>query len=213
MRREVPEHVDVGLDQAEVDPHRVDEQDLAQLAAARSARGSLHRRRVAVGVVAHQHQAGCSAAASTIAAASRGRVGERLLDQHVLAGLAAPPARAARGCAPAWRSPPRRRRRGEHVVERRRRRRPWTAARRPCGPGPRRGRRPRPGPSRQSHGSCGPGWAPSSPRRSRRPDTVRPIGKILSIIVPPTRESTAPTQTLAVRMCEICWTSNESGRR
>ena len=31
MRRQVPEHVDVGLDQAEVDPDRVDVEDVAEL--------------------------------------------------------------------------------------------------------------------------------------------------------------------------------------
>ena len=30
VRREVPEHVDVGLDEAEVDAHRVDEEDVAE---------------------------------------------------------------------------------------------------------------------------------------------------------------------------------------
>ena len=32
VRSEVPQHVDVGLHQAEVDPHRVDELDVADLA-------------------------------------------------------------------------------------------------------------------------------------------------------------------------------------
>ena len=36
VRREVPEHVHVGLDEAEVDPHRVDEQDLARARRPRS---------------------------------------------------------------------------------------------------------------------------------------------------------------------------------
>ena len=40
VRREVPEHVDVGLHQAEVDPHRVDELDVAELARCARAPGS-----------------------------------------------------------------------------------------------------------------------------------------------------------------------------
>ena len=37
VRGQVPEDVDVGLDQAEVDPDRVDEQDVAERAVVRSA--------------------------------------------------------------------------------------------------------------------------------------------------------------------------------
>ena len=40
VRGQVPEDVDVGLDQPEVDAHRVDEEDLAERALARPARGS-----------------------------------------------------------------------------------------------------------------------------------------------------------------------------
>ena len=43
VRREVPEHVDVGLHQPEVDAHRVDVLDVAELAAIGRARGSAAR--------------------------------------------------------------------------------------------------------------------------------------------------------------------------
>ena len=57
MRGKVPEDVDVGLHQPEVDAHRVDEQDLAQHTVGYQLRDALHGRRVAVGVVAHQDEA------------------------------------------------------------------------------------------------------------------------------------------------------------
>ncbi len=84
MRAEVPQHVDVGLHQPEVDPHRVDVLDVAELAAQHQLADLEHRRRVAVGVVAHQHQAPLVGRGhELLALGQRGR--QRLLDQHVLA--------------------------------------------------------------------------------------------------------------------------------
>ena len=83
--REVPDHVDVGLHQAEVDADRVDELDVAELAADHQLADLLHGGRVAVGVVAHQHQPALLGQVHH-RAAPRHAVGQRLLDQHVLAG-------------------------------------------------------------------------------------------------------------------------------
>ena len=69
----------------EVDPHRVDVVQLAELAGVQHLADALHRRRVAVGVVAHQRQAALARPRRPAARPPR-RGGERLLHQHVLAG-------------------------------------------------------------------------------------------------------------------------------
>ena len=128
-----------------------------------------HRRRVAVGVVGHQHQPGSSRPASTISPAASARVGQRLLHQHVLARRAAPPARSAGGCAPASRWRPRRRRRGR--APRRGTPRTSTPLRPPttaAGPLDVQVADGDQVPVRRCRGSCGPGSGPSSPR-PRRP--------------------------------------------
>ncbi len=58
VRGEVPENIDVGLHKSEVDPDRVNELDFADLPAADELPDPLHRWGVAVGVIAHEHQAG-----------------------------------------------------------------------------------------------------------------------------------------------------------
>ena len=57
VRGEVPEDVDVGLHQPQVDPDGVDEEDLADQAVGDHLGDPLHGRGVAVRVVAHQDQA------------------------------------------------------------------------------------------------------------------------------------------------------------
>ena len=58
VRGQVPQHVDVALHQAQVDAHRVEVLQVAELAAAdQAARSSCDRLGVAVGVVEHQHPA------------------------------------------------------------------------------------------------------------------------------------------------------------
>ena len=84
--RQIPEHVDVALEQPQVDAHRVEVVELAELARRRSARGSCGPRR-------------CRRTCGPPSAPARGarplrpaarpapRRRERLLDQDVLAGL------------------------------------------------------------------------------------------------------------------------------
>src|SRR5690348_14824113 len=57
VRREVPHHVDVALDQAQVDAYRVDVVQLTQLAGVDQLADAGDRRGVAVRVVTHEHQA------------------------------------------------------------------------------------------------------------------------------------------------------------
>ncbi len=167
--REVPEHVDVGLHQPEVDPHRVDEQDVAELAVVRRARGSCSTAgRVAVGVVGHQDQAAARAAAVDHLAAALDPCRRAASRPARACRRAAPRARCPGGCGPGSRWRPRRRRRGRaprssdavhstvaaaaHDLRARSTSRSHTATR------------------SQSAlpGSCGPGWVPSSPP-PRRP--------------------------------------------
>ena len=89
VRGQVPQHVDVGLDQTEVDPHRIDEEDVAEVPLLDHAGDVLHRRRVAVGVVAHQDAALLGGDGEhLLGVTDAGR--DRLLDQHVLAGAQGP---------------------------------------------------------------------------------------------------------------------------
>ena len=108
VRGEVPQHVDVGLDEAEVDAHGVEVLDVADVAAVDELADVLHGRRVAVRVVAHQHEAGIVGGLDELAPLGDRRR-ERLLDEHVLAG--GERGQSDRRCAspPAWRSPPHRR--------------------------------------------------------------------------------------------------------
>jgi hypothetical protein len=56
VRGEVPEHVHIRLHQPQVDPDRVDEQDLAEVPVGDELSYLEHGRCVAVGVIGHQHQ-------------------------------------------------------------------------------------------------------------------------------------------------------------
>jgi hypothetical protein len=86
VRGEVPEHVDVPLHQPEVDPHRVEVVQVAEDAAVHQLADLGDRRRVAERVVAHEHQApGGRGVDQRLPLVERAR--ERLLHQHVLAGL------------------------------------------------------------------------------------------------------------------------------
>src|SRR4029453_1122777 len=101
---QVPEDVDVRLDEAEVDADRVEVLQVAQGAVVDKLAELTHRRGVAVGVVAHQHQAlTVGGRDQLLALGHRGR--ERLLDQDVPAGLQAgsdaPPVGSGRGGHPA----------------------------------------------------------------------------------------------------------------
>ena len=86
VRREVPEHVDVGLDEPEVDADAVDEEDVAEEAVRDQLADLQDGRRVAVGVVGHQHEAALPRRLDHLDALRRD-VGERLLDDDVLARL------------------------------------------------------------------------------------------------------------------------------
>jgi len=86
VRRQVPQHVDVRLHQPEVDPDRVDETQLAELALADGLPHPGRRRGVAVGVVAHQRQAGGRGLRDHLLRLV-GTGGQRLLHEHVLAGV------------------------------------------------------------------------------------------------------------------------------
>ena len=161
VRREVPEHVDVGLDEPEVDPHRVDEQDLAELAV----RDQLADLAAPPACSSRCGRPSGPGRCSRPPRPSRGR--RSTLSASGFSTSTCLPARSAGqrdrpgGCGPASRWRPRRRRRGpaprratvdaRDVAARRRR---------PAGPARRRGRRPRPGPSRRWPGSCGPGSGP-----------------------------------------------------
>ncbi len=86
MRGEVPDDADVALVKAEVDAARGEEVELAELAAVEHALDRPHRRAVEESVAAHQQQAaplGGVYEAGGVGA----RVGERLLDEGVLARL------------------------------------------------------------------------------------------------------------------------------
>ena len=90
MRAEVPDDADVGLVQSEVDAARRDEVELAELAARRSARWiDDDRRAVEERVARHQHEPASAREPRSARAASSDDAGERLLDEHVLAGLRA----------------------------------------------------------------------------------------------------------------------------
>ena len=84
--RQVPEDVHIGLDQTQVDADRVDEQDVSEGTLGDELADLEHRRGVAVGVVGHQDQpvrpGGLDHLDAVVVV-----VGQRLLDQHVLAGL------------------------------------------------------------------------------------------------------------------------------
>ena len=86
MGRQIPEDIDVALHQSQVDAHRVDVEQFAQGAGHDQIADLLHRRRVAVGVVAHQDQAPLGSEGDhLLALRRRGRQG--LLDEDVLARL------------------------------------------------------------------------------------------------------------------------------
>ncbi|GAB3902893.1 hypothetical protein GCM10029964_094040 [Kibdelosporangium lantanae] len=86
VRGEVPQHVDVRLDQAEVDADRVEVLDVAQLTRVHQLAQPLHDGRVAEGVVQHQHQAAFLGGGHELDPV-RVRRRQGLLHQHVLAGL------------------------------------------------------------------------------------------------------------------------------
>ena len=86
MGGEVPYDVDVTLDEAEVHPHGVHVEDLAQLAPLDDRADVLHSWRVAVRVVAHQYDACVPCRVDELLPILQAG-GERLLDEDVLAGV------------------------------------------------------------------------------------------------------------------------------
>src|SRR5581483_4650280 len=85
VRREVPDRVDVAADPAEVQALRVDVVELAELVALEQAADVLDGRAEAERVPGHQDEAGLASLRAELTAL-RGRQGERLLDEGVLAG-------------------------------------------------------------------------------------------------------------------------------
>ena len=108
VRAEVPDDADVGLVQAEVDAARRDEVDARRARRASiSSRITSHRRAVEERVAGHEHEPALVGELDQLARL-RGRGGERLLDEHVLAGLERAQPRARSASRPASRSRPRR---------------------------------------------------------------------------------------------------------
>jgi hypothetical protein len=86
VRAEVPDDADVGLVEAEVDPARGDEVELAEHAALDQVPDRDDGRAVEEGMAGHQHQVPIGGELDQLEAlAARGR--ERLLDEDVLTGL------------------------------------------------------------------------------------------------------------------------------
>src|SRR5207237_6984651 len=83
--RQVPQDVDVALDQAQVDAYGVDVEEVAQGAGGDQVADLLHCGRVAVGVVAHEDPLAALGQLDHRRALGNGR-GQRFLDQHVLVG-------------------------------------------------------------------------------------------------------------------------------
>lgn len=81
-----PEHVDIGLHQTKVDPDRVDVENIAQHPVGDGVANRGDGGRVAEGVVDHQHSIGLLSRGDHPLGGFDG-VGQRLFDQHVLAGL------------------------------------------------------------------------------------------------------------------------------
>ncbi len=86
MWREIPEHVDVGLHQPEVDADGVDVLDVSEVTCHHEVPHALHRRGVAVGVVRHEDQPAVLGGLDQFAPLVQGR-SQRLLDHDVLACL------------------------------------------------------------------------------------------------------------------------------
>ena len=117
MRGEVPEHVDVGLDEAEVDAHRVDVLDVAELRRRDELADRTDRRGVAVRVVAHQHEARARRPASTSAARRRPTDASGFSTSTCLPASRHAQRDRRRGSRPGSRSRRPRPRIGEHRVE------------------------------------------------------------------------------------------------
>ena len=176
VRAQRPERVLVGAQLAQVEPVAVDVVDLAELARVDQLLQPLQRRG---GTRAGDRPSACGRArraSATTALGVRQRLGQRLLDEHVLARPRARGGRAARGWAPA--SPPRSRRAPGRRAARR-------SSRVGAGAGERRAdprellrvavADPAPARRRAARRSCARGSGPSSraprprPTRSRRP--------------------------------------------
>ena len=85
MRPEVPDNADVGLMEAEIDAARRHEVDVAKLTRIDELLDRAHRRAIEEGVTGHKYEARVGGHRDEVANLG-GRAGERLLDEHVLAG-------------------------------------------------------------------------------------------------------------------------------
>ena len=85
VRREVPEHVDVGLEEAQVDAHRVVVAELAKFAGSQGLADTLNRAGEEIGMIDHQDHALAFGQVHQFFR-FRDRRAHRLLDQDVLAG-------------------------------------------------------------------------------------------------------------------------------
>ena len=97
MGGKIPEHIDVRLDKAEVDPDRVDVEQVTEHAVGNRPTDVLHGRRVAVGVVDHEYPIGIRCGAHHLAATSG--VSASGFSTRTCLRHRARPARSARGCA------------------------------------------------------------------------------------------------------------------
>src|SRR5262249_61531341 len=107
MRPQIPEDIDVWLHQAKVDSDRVDELDVAYLAAADELADALNSRGVAVRVVAHEHQARVAGKGGQLLSLRDGR-GQRVFPPGVLSRLPCAPGGSEAGRGGGWRCRPRR---------------------------------------------------------------------------------------------------------
>src|SRR5262249_2713833 len=91
MRRQIPQNINVVLEEAKVDPDRVEVVQIAQLADVDDLLHPTHRSSVNERVIDHQHEAALLSEPDQLLALSHGS-GHRLFDEHVLALLEGPPA-------------------------------------------------------------------------------------------------------------------------
>ena len=101
MRRQVPQYVDIGLEQAQVHPGAADVIHLAQLLALDQAADGSDGRVELEGVADHGSEAQALGGLGDFNGLGHAG-GDGFFDQDVLAGLQSPPAPVHDGWTPAW---------------------------------------------------------------------------------------------------------------